>query len=99
MRIFIAFLTLTLGVAQSAFAQDSPDVVYQNSLLARSLSASDQAICEAKAGAGTPGFEACRVTRLFLADINAGRDKGVPPMAHIKYAVDVAEKNKILERL
>lgn len=93
-------LGLTLGAAVSAAAQDHPDVAYQKALLARSLSAADKAICDQKARAGNSAEQdACRVTRLFLADINAGRDKGFPPMTHIKYAVDKAEKDKIIDRM
>lgn len=98
----IAFLVLglTLGPAISAAAQDHPDVAYQKALLARSLSAADKAICDGKASAGDAAAQdACRVTRLFIADINAGRDRGFPPMTDIKYAVDKAEKNKIIDRM
>lgn len=98
----IAFLVLglTLGAAASAAAQDHPDVAYQKALLARQLSASDKAICDGKAGAGNAAAQdACRVTRLFIADINSGQDRGFPPMTDIKYAVDKAEKNKIIDRM
>ncbi len=99
-RIAFFALVLTLCAAGSADAQDQPDVVYQNSLLTRSLSAADKATCDAKAGPGnTPAYDACRVTRLFISDINAGRDKGFPPMTDIKYANDKAEKGKILDRM
>lgn len=99
-KIALLALVLTLGASVSAAAQEHPDVVYQKALLARSLSAEDKDICDKRAGAGNAAaHDACRVTRLFLIDINAGHDKGVPPMAHIKYAVDKEEKGKILDRL
>lgn len=102
MRSTIALLALalTLGAALPAAAQEHPDVVYQNALLARALSPADKGICDEKAGAkDSAARDACRVTRLFLSDINAGQDKGFPPMTDIKYAVNKEEKGKILDRI
>lgn len=99
-KIALAVFVLTLGAASPAAAQDQPDVVYQNALLARSLSPEDKAFCDGKAGAEkSAASEACRVTRLFLADIAAGRDKGFPPMTDIKFALNKEEKGKILDRM
>lgn len=99
-RIALAALVLSLGAALPAAAQDQPDVVYQNALLARSLSPSDKAFCDGKAGAEkSAASDACRVTRLFLADIDAGKDKGFPPMTDIKFALNKEEKGKILDRM
>jgi hypothetical protein len=95
---FLAF-ALTLGTAGYAAAQGQPDVVYQNALLSRSLSPSDKAVCDGKAGGDSAAHDACRVTRLFIADIKAGQDKGFPPMTDIKYVLDKDEKGKILDRM
>ncbi|MDE2142847.1 MAG: hypothetical protein KGL74_04050 [Elusimicrobia bacterium] len=86
-----------LFTAASAFAQSNPHVAYQNALLARGLAPADKALCDARAGAG-PDYDACRVTRLFLADIASGRDQGFPPMTDIKYA-SKAETSLILDRM
>lgn len=97
-RIALLALALTLGTAGLAAAQD--DVAYQNSLLARPLSAADKAVCDAKAGANNPAaYNACRVTRLFFADINAHQEQGFPPMATIKFATTQVEANQLLDRL
>lgn len=99
-KIALFALVLTLGAAGSAAAEDPPDVVYQKALLARPLADADKAICDGKAGAGNvDAYGACHVTRLFLSDINAGREKGFPPLADIRYAVDKAEKGKIMDRM
>lgn len=90
---------LTFGAAGYAAAQEHPDVVYQNALLARALTPADKAYCDGKAGAGSPAHVACRVTRLFVSDINAGREKGFPPMTDIRYALSKEEKGKILDRM
>ncbi|MCM2305490.1 MAG: hypothetical protein NDJ72_12350 [Elusimicrobia bacterium] len=92
-------LAVTLGAATPAAAQEQPDVVYQKALLARALTPADKAYCDAKAGTDSAAFDACRVTRLFIADINAGRDKGFPPLTDIKYALDKDEKGKIMDRM
>ena len=97
--IAVFAFAVSLGSAQYAAAQGQSDVAYQNALLARSLSPADKAICEGKAGAGSPAFDACKVTRLFVSDINAGQEKGFPPLADIKYAVDKVEKGKIMDRM
>jgi len=91
-------LVLLLGAARPAAAQDSPDLAYQKALLSRSLSAADQAICDAKTAGGAGAVkDACRVTRLFLADIDAGRAKIFPPLADIRYTVNKGEQNKIVD--
>lgn len=101
MRSDIAFfaLALTLAGATSAAAQSNRDVDYQNALLARSLSASDAQYCKnAGAPPSSPQHDACQVTRLFISDINAGQDKGVPPKTDIKYA-SPAEANLIMNAM
>lgn len=96
-QIALFALALTLGAAVAASAQD--DTSYQNALLARQLPSADKTICDAKAGASnSAGYTACRVTRLFLADIKANRDQGVPPMTDIKYATQ-AEMAVIVDRM
>lgn len=98
--IAVFAFTVSLGSAQYAAAQGQSDVAYQNALLTRQLSPADKLVCESKAGAaGTAAYDACRVTRLFVSDIAAGQDKGFPPMADIKYAVDKVEKGKIMDRM
>lgn len=102
MRFTLALFAfvLTLGAALPAAAQDQPDVVYQNALLARSLSPADKAFCDGKTGPEkSAANDACRVTRLFISDINAGKDKGFPPMTDIKYVLTKEEKGKILDRM
>ena len=98
--IAVFAFALTLGIAQYAAAQGESDVAYQATLRVRQLTPADAQICQEKAGAaGTPAYEACKVTRLFVSDINAGKEKGFPPMADIKYAVDKVEKGKIMDRM
>lgn len=101
-KIAFLALTLTLGAAVSASAQDHPNVAYQKTLLARSLETdTDKEICARKADAGdTAAQNACRVTRLFLADIQAKKvnDRIFPPMADIKYTVNKPERLTIMER-
>lgn len=107
-KIAILALVVTLGASVPAAAQDHPGVVYQKSLLARvPLPAGDKLICDAKAGAVKVPRDACHVTRLFIADINAGRHRDdkvfppmvFPPMTDIKYTVNQAEIEKIMNRL
>lgn len=100
MKTTIAALALLLAATGSAFAEGENDLVYQAQLLTRTLSAADKEFCVAKTGATSgEAYDACRVTRLFLADINASKDKGVPPLTDIKYAVDKVEKSKIMDRM
>lgn len=97
-RTLILAIIATLGAAGAAAAQD--DLAYQKALLARPLPPADKAVCDAKAGAGNPAaYDACRVTRLFLADINARREQGFPPLADIKYTTSKAEMALIVDRL
>lgn len=98
-RIAFFALTLTLGAAVSAAAQDHPFVIYQNALLARPLPAKVKEYCDKEAGKeNTPGYKACRVTRLFLSDIIANKDKGYPPLTDSTYTDD-AETNMLLDRM
>lgn len=100
MKLKIALFTvfLTLGTAQLAAAQEHPDVIYQNSLLARSLSNTEKAFCDERVGTGNASaHDDCRVTRLFLADFKEGKSGGkFPPRARPKYAKDIAEKEIII---
>lgn len=99
-KIAMLAFVLTLGTARYAAAQDHPFVAYQNALLDRSLSPADKAICEKKAGKDTASarYSACHVTRLFLSDIKANRDKGYPKLADIDYAND-AEADQLFDRM
>lgn len=91
---------LTLSAAGNAAAQGQPDVAYQKALLSRPLEPADKAFCDGKAGeAKSAASDACRVTRLFLVDIAAGRDKGFPPMTDITFARNDAEIGKIMDRM
>ncbi len=100
MKPLITAFAFILALAGSASAQSESDVAYQNSLRARALSAADKEFCVAKTGAESgKEFDACRITRLFLADINAGKDKGVPPLTEIKFARDKDERGKIIDRM
>lgn len=100
MKPLFTALAITMALAGSAAAQGETDEAYQNLLKSRTLSAADKEFCVAKTGS-TAGdaFEACRITRLFLSDINAGKDKGVPPLTEIKYTRDKDERGKILDRM
>ena len=93
-------MVLSVGAAGPASAQNGGQhVAYQNSLLARALPPADKALCDDKAGAaGTPAYDACRVTRLFISDIKADKDQGFPPLTDAKYA-SKAETNLILDRM
>lgn len=96
-------VVLTICAAQYAAAQDQSDLDYQTALLAlidTGLSAADKKFCGVKPNeARSPEQNACGVTLLFIADIDAGRTRGVPPMVHIKYARTKEEKGKILDRM
>ena len=94
-RTMPALLALALLAAVSAYAGQF-DIPYQNQLLARPLSAADQAFCSGKSGAD---FNACRVTRNYLADINNKAEKGFPPLADTKFARGSDEENKLIDRL
>jgi len=99
MKSRIAFLAVVLTFGAAAFAAAQDGAAYQNALLARPLSPADKAICDAKAGANNPAaYSACRVTRLFLADINANRDQGIPSMTDVKY-VTQAEMAIMVDRM
>lgn len=100
MKPLITAFAFLLALAGSAAAQGESDEAYQNLLRTRTLSAADKEFCVAKTGATSGSeFEACRITRLFIADINAGKDKGVPPLTEIKYTRDKDEKGKIIDRM
>ena len=96
MMIRIAFFIFALALmgARPASAQVNANVAYQSTLLAGTLSASDQAICSGKASSKDE-HDACRLTRLLLIDIANHRDKGVPPLADIKYTVSQGEISAI----
>lgn len=99
MRILLAaglLAAATLLAPRPASAQANSNVAYQNSLLARSLSSSDQAFCSARASS-KDAMDACHVTRLLLADAAAHQDAGFPPLADIKYTSGKAEMSQILD--
>lgn len=105
MKTMIALFAVVLAIcaAQYASAQDQSDLDYQTALLARidaDLSSTDKKSCGVKPNVAR-SFEqnACCVTLLFIADIDAGNTSGVPPMVHIKYARTKEEKGKILDRM
>ena len=101
MRPMIVFFALALALVASGptAAQGDPHTAYQKALLARPLPSEVKAFCDKNAGAGNAAeHEICRVTRLFIADIKADRDKGFPPLTDIKYA-DKAETNQIMDRM
>lgn len=85
MRLPLALLALALGAGLAAAQDDNPNVAYQNALLARPLTPAVKAFCDARAPAGSSAYDACKVTRLALADFAAGQDKGFPPMADPHY--------------
>ena len=96
LRISSTVLVLPLLLAGVVFAQDNPHIAYQNSLLARPLSASDRNFCDGKVGAKTANnaeYDACHVTRHYVADLQAKKTQGrFAPLAHIKYCATEAEK-------
>lgn len=99
-RIALFAFAVVLGAAQYAAAQEHPFVVYQNSLLARSLPAKDKELCDRLAGknANAPRYSACHVTRLFLSDIKVNRDTGYPKLTDIDFADD-AEMQLLSDRM
>lgn len=100
MKSPITAFMFILALAGSAAAQGESDEAYQNALRARSLTPADKEFCVAKTGASSgTEFDACRITRLFLADIIAGKDKGVPPLTEIKYTRDKDERGKIIDKM
>lgn len=101
--VALAAVAAALGAFAPAFAQGgNPNVAYQNALLARALTPDVKAYCDAKVGPQAPNnqaaYDPCRVTRAFLADINAKQDRGFPPMADISYA-SKAEMSQILDAM
>lgn len=96
MRLMLSAALLS-AVAALAAAQDSAKhVAYQNALLARPVPAAVQSFCAGKSG---PDYDACRVTRLFLADLAAKRDQGFPPMADLSYTSGKAESDLLVGAL
>lgn len=88
-KISLFALSLTLGVAVSASAQEHPYVVYENALIARPVPAAVKAYCDGKAvKENTPKYKACRITRLFLSDIAAKKDAGYPPSTDPSFVED-----------
>jgi hypothetical protein len=100
MRRALVAVPILFG-AVAAFAQSGAQhVAYQNALLARPVPSSAQSFCAGKgAGPGSGGYDACRVTRLFVADLGANRDQGFPPLTDIKYAANQTETNLIMDAL
>lgn len=94
MRIALA-LALT-AVSGLAFAQGKDWVAYQNTLLARPANADVKANCAGRTGGD---YDACRVTRHFLADFAAGKDQGFPPMADPAYTKTQAEQDALTKAL
>lgn len=93
-------VVMTMSAAANAAAQEPPEVVYQNSLLARPLTSPDKEFCDGIAGeAKSVERDRCHITRQFIADLNAGRKNEVPPKLNIRYARDKAEKLKIMDAL
>jgi hypothetical protein len=88
---------MTVVGALPAAAQTDP-AAYQAALLARPLSAADQAICAAKGGSQDQQ-DACHVTRLLLADLAAGQVKSFPPLADIKYTVNQGELSRVFDTM
>lgn len=102
-RISPTLLALPLLVSV-VFAQDNPHVAYENTLLGRALPAADKKICDEKAGprseANGVTYDACHVTRQFVADLAAKKTQGrFPPSASIKYCVTAAEKALLVDSL
>lgn len=94
MRIALAFALI--GLAGAAAAQGEQYIAYQNALLARPVTAEVRSFCSGKSGGD---YDACRVTRFFLADLGAGRDQGFPPMADVAYTQSQAEQDALTKAL
>ncbi len=100
MKYALALAFVTASAYVSAQEQGQQFVAYQNALLARAVPADVKTFCAAKAGAAAgPVFDACRVTRLFLADYTAGRSQGFPPMADLRYTNGQAEQDTLVKAL
>lgn len=83
--LFLGVLALPLLLCPAVSAQENPRVVYQNSLLARTLSAEDKQLCDERVGPRTEdnatAYDQCQVTRLFVSDLKQKKaTPGVPPM-------------------
>jgi hypothetical protein len=96
-RIVFAFLALSLLAARPVFAQANPNVAYQVALLARPLSAADQAYCNDGRASSQNDQDICHVTRLFLIDAAAHLNKGFPPLANIRYTNNDVERAQIMD--
>lgn len=98
-NICVFALSLTLGVSASASAQVHPFAIYESALLVRPMPAAVKEYCAGKAGKeNTPAYKACRITRLFIADIAANKDAGYPPSTDLSYMED-AEADMLLKTI
>lgn len=96
MRIALAAVVVALAAAAAYAQQGQQFVAYQKALLARAVPPAVQSYCSPRFGSSGPDYDACRVTRLFLSDLAAGRAQGYPPMADIKYTSTQAEQDAIV---
>lgn len=92
----LALLVALTAVAGVAYAQGNDYLAYQNALLARPANADVNSNCSGRSGGD---YDACRVTRFFLADFAAGRDQGFPPMTDLAYAKNQAERDTLTKAL
>ncbi|MEK7859709.1 MAG: hypothetical protein AAB320_11280 [Elusimicrobiota bacterium] len=91
-KVVTSSLGLALLMAATASARSTFSQAYENELMGRSLTGADIAYC-----AGKP--KACKITRLFLQDINAGLDKErTPPSADLEFSKSPDEDQKIMAR-
>ena len=97
-RVAFFIFALALLGARPVSAQVNSNVAYQTALLGGTLSDSDQKICNGKANSKDEQ-DACRVTRLLLIDAakHPPQDKGIPPLADIKYTVSPGEISAITD--
>lgn len=100
MKFALAVVLTAVAVAASAQSGANALVAYQTTLLSRPVPADVKAFCTAKAGASSGGvYDACRVTRLFLADYSANRAPAFPPMADLPYTSGQAEQDLLVKAL
>lgn len=94
-----ALALVALAAVGAAAQNGDASVAYQAELLARPLTPDVKAYCDQKVGPGNQGaYDKCRVTRLFLADLAAGKNRGFPLMTDIRYA-SPDERQKIADAM
>lgn len=79
------------GAPQEEEEQENKHVRYEKELLQRELDEKDRLFCDRKIGGerdkdNKTDYDQCHITRLFIADIIAEKDKGWPPSVNARAA-------------